>query len=225
MRLSLRFAGSALVAGLIGLSPAAAQDKPKPEAELKKAQEQLEKLVQQLRDQESKKREDGRKAVPDAPKPPTPARPMVWAIPSHDRDASSALKELLRSSDPKVAGLARELLGLLEKKRAGEGQQLQFEVVPAGSKPGKPTELKAGGLEMKHGGQIELKFGKPTGDVKGIEKRIVVVTEGSSASAGATSSLKLSADGKTAAVVSSDGTVTIYDVATGKETMKFAGKK
>lgn len=39
------------------------------------------------------------------------------------------------------------------------------------------------------------------------------------------SSLKLAADGKTAAVVAGDGTVTIYDVATGKELMKFPGKK
>ena len=35
----------------------------------------------------------------------------------------------------------------------------------------------------------------------------------------------MSADGKTAAVVGADGTITIYDVATGKEQMRFPGKK
>lgn len=39
------------------------------------------------------------------------------------------------------------------------------------------------------------------------------------------SMLRLSSDGKTAAVVGGDGTVTIYDVASGKELMKFPGKK
>ena len=37
--------------------------------------------------------------------------------------------------------------------------------------------------------------------------------------------LKMSADGKLAAIVTADGTITIFDVATGKEMMKFSGKK
>ena len=35
----------------------------------------------------------------------------------------------------------------------------------------------------------------------------------------------MSADGKTAAVVAADGTVTVYDTATGKEMMRFPVKK
>src|SRR5206468_4313686 len=69
MRTSLRFLSAALVAGLIGLAPvnAVAQEQPKAEAELKKAKEQLDRLLQELRDQEAKK------ARPETPKPPAPA--------------------------------------------------------------------------------------------------------------------------------------------------------
>jgi hypothetical protein len=229
MRLSLRFAVWALVAGLLGVSPAAAQDQPKSDAEFKKAQEQLEKLVQQLHKQEAEKREDGRKARPDASKPlPTPDRPKSGSLPAPGDAATAALKDLAHSKDPKVAGLARELLGLLarsDSKPGGDGRGFQFNFAPGSTKPSKPAEQKARGLELK----FETAPGKPGGDQqKGGEKRIVVVAEGgkgSFAASGATSSLKLSADGKTAAVVGSDGTVTIYDVATGRETMRFAGKK
>jgi hypothetical protein len=228
MRLSLRCAVWALVAGLLGVSPAAAQDQPKTDAEFKKAQEQLEKLVQQLREREAEKREDGRKTRPDVPKPPaTPDRQKSGSMPAHGDAATAALKDLAHSKDPKVAGLARELLGLLARsgsKPGGEGLQFQFEFAPGSSKPSKPAEQKARGPVF----QFETEPGKPVGDQKGVEKRIVVIAEGGKgyfAASGGTSSLKLSADGKTAAVVGSDGTVTIYDVATGKETMKFAGKK
>ena len=59
---------------------------------------------------------------------------------------------------------------------------------------------------------------------------MVVENKGGTATATATSvgggsMLRLSADGKTAAVVGGDGTVTIFDVASGKELMKFPGKK
>jgi hypothetical protein len=39
------------------------------------------------------------------------------------------------------------------------------------------------------------------------------------------SSLKHSADGKTVAVIGTDGSITLYDVATGREWMKFPAKK
>ena len=95
---------------------------------------------------------------------------------------------------------------------------------------------------MKPGGKLELELRalkgqqplewkvqpRPAEELK-TERRIVVVGDKSTApvqlptSGGST--LRLSADGKTAAVVTGDETVTIYDVASGKELMKFPGKK
>jgi ABC-type molybdate transport system ATPase subunit len=39
------------------------------------------------------------------------------------------------------------------------------------------------------------------------------------------SSLRMSADGKTAAVIAADGSVTVFDTASGKEMMRFPVKK
>lgn len=74
---------------------------------------------------------------------------------------------------------------------------------------------------------IELKFERLPAD--GTKPRIIVKDEVVKSvpmiSPWGTSSLKLSADGKTAAVVNADGTITIYDVASGTEQMKFPAKK
>jgi hypothetical protein len=263
MRLSLRFAAATLVACLVGLSPAFAQpgeEQPKPEAELKKAQEQLEKLLKELRDQEAKKAPQNPAPpmkVPAPPTPPTPspavniAKPSVWTVPAQPGgDAAAALKGLLGSKDPKTAALAKELLEQLSRSAPKpEGSQYRFELVPSG-KPDGQLELKLegllgakpGSLEFKVEGQPGAKPGAPIEwkvqprpgvqpEPQTTERRVVVVGDrpGATASAAAPASgpstLKMSADGKTAAVLSADGAVTIYDVASGKELMKFPGKK
>ena len=241
MRTPLRFASAALVAGFIGLSPATAQprEQPKPEAELKKAQEQLERLLQELREQEAKK------AKPDAPKPPVPptpanpaatqARPMIWTT-TASGDPAAALKGLINSKDPRTAALAKELLDQLAKSapkgpepsKSG-GSEFRFEVVPPGDlKSGGKLEVELRALKAQQ--PLEWKVLPRPGEELKSERRIVVVDDKSTAHAqpapaSGSSTLRLSADGKTAAVVSGDGTVTIYDVATGKEIMKFPGKK
>ncbi|HEY3787272.1 MAG TPA: hypothetical protein VGL71_00400 [Urbifossiella sp.] len=252
MNATLRYAGSAFVAGLIGLSPAFAQNQA--------IQDQIDKRLQELRAQEAKK---------------TPATTSAAG------DATATLKKLAQSSDPKTAALAKELLDQLAKisPRKAEAGQFFFQIVPSGdkqAKPAKPQEFQAeivpgkpGQLELRFGdqqnkpaqprGQLELRIegqpqpkkpsgqlefkleglklegttDKPTpakpapGGAKPGEPRVVMVGEMQLelVKQPGPSTLKMSADGKTAAVVGHDGTVTVFDVASGKELMKFPGKK
>lgn len=283
MRFSPRIALAVLTTALLGVSPAFAQQpaKEKAEAELKAAQEKLERLLKELAAQE-KKAAEATKPPPVPPAPPTPptppaaAKPMIaWAAaaPAQGGDAIAALKTLAGSKDPKTAALAKELLEqLLKSTPKAEFKELHLELVPSGGKPGVfeykvappasgAASKPAGGLEFKAvpvpsaapgAGGFEFKIA-PAGDStpKTVERRVVVVgdkdgkpVEGrivvsgeklgdktatievtKSVTAAGPSTLKLSADGKTAAVLAADGTITIYDVATGKETMKFGGKK
>jgi hypothetical protein len=274
MRSQIRFVLAAAVASLIGFQPAFAQQ---PEAELKKAQEQLEKLLKELKEREALKATPATAAKPPAPPAPSaPSKPAVaWAQLHSGGDALAAIKPLTVSKDPKVAALAKELLDHLSKAapQAGKAHELHLELVKPAPGGGvfelklAPDTLKA--VPAKQG-QLEFKVvpfpGGPDGakaEPKTVERRVVVVGEGDAPKAGTTerrvvvvegkptdgpktvtatvigdvvrtttttttagtSTLKLSADGKTAALLSADGTITIFDVATGKETMKFSGKK
>jgi hypothetical protein len=259
MRTKIRFALAALTAAVLGLQPAFAQQ---PEAELKKAQEQLEKLLKELKDKETKKAEAPKPPVP--PTPPTPPKPTVaWAqLHNTGGDATAVLKGLASSKDPKIAALAKELLEHLHKAAPKEGNafELHLELAkPAADGNGGTFEFKAvpakPGTEFKvvpfpgapataaPGEKVERRVvvveGKPlegkvveggrivvAGEKLGDPVRTVTVTAAAPAApAAGVSSLKLSADGKTAALLSADGTISIFDVVTGKEMMKFAGKK
>jgi len=228
---------------------------PRQEAELKKAQEQLEKLLKELKDLQEKEAKKAKpetaKVPPPPPLPPTPATPPTpgyFSIPAQPPiawsaqaagagDKTAAIKELLASKDPRTAALARELLEHLLKTAPkpdpdGKAHTLSFELVPSGGgKSGATFEYKVA-PPMTEAKPVERRV-VVVGDNKGpegkaVEARVLVVGERMTATApvgGGASTLKLSADGKTAAVVSADGAVTIYDVATGKEIMKFSGKK
>lgn len=252
MRTRLRFAMAAAVAALIGFQPAFAQQ---PEAELKKAQEQLEKLLKELKEREAKKA-DAPKATtlkppapPSVPAPPPPPASttkstIAWAQMAGG-DSTGALKGLTESKDPKVAALAKELLQHLAKSapQTAKVQEFHLELAKPAALfvPGQP------GAEFKF---LALPPGAaaPAPETKTVERRVIVVSgteDGKPREASVTvvkgqpvegvhnvtvnvvgtSSLKLSADGKTAALLAADGTITIFDVATGKETMKFSGKK
>jgi hypothetical protein len=92
---------------------------------------------------------------------------------------------------------------------------MKFESFPFRGAPGQP--------------HVELKFdaipgGKPSTVLLG-DRNIEVVKPAIQAAGTGASSLKMSADGKTAAVVNADGSIVIYDVTTGKEQMRFPGKK
>jgi|GEM_PF-3493628 len=251
MRTRLRFAMAAAVAALLGLQPAFAQQ---PEAELKKAQEQLEKLLKELKEREAKKA-DAPKATtlkppapPSVPAPPPPpgsaTKPMIAWAQMAGGDSTGALKGLTASKDPKVAALAKELLEHLAKSapQTTKVQELHLELAkPSLFVPSQPNaEFKF--LALPPGAAA------PAPETKTVERRVIVVSGGEDGKAPearvtvvkgqpvegvhnvtvnvvGTSSLKLSADGKTAALLSTDGTITIFDVASGKEVMKFAGKK
>jgi hypothetical protein len=249
MRSPIRFALAATVAALLGVQPAFAQQ---PEAELKKAQEQLEKLLKELKDREAKKPEAAKPPVPPAP-PAPPAPPKIAWAQLHGGDALAAIKPLIASKDPKVAALAKELLEHLAKAvpQPAQTRELHLELVKP-AQGGGALELKLASDMLKAvpapPGQFEFKVvpfpggGEAAkGEPKTVERRVVVVegkpTDGHktvtatvveakpAAPAGGASTLKLSSDGKTAALLAADGTITIFDVASGKEMMKFTGKK
>ena len=167
------------------------------EVQGKEVEAKLNQLLKQFEQLEAKKTEG--KKVPQ-PEPVKPAKPEMPAA-----DPAMALKLLLmKSSDPKVIALARELLALLEKPttpkpQAGQPLELEFKI----------EGLKLQGNKVTPVAPIEGKGG------------ILLMT----APAPAASTLKLSGDGKTAAVVGADGSITIYDVASGKEQLKFPAKK
>jgi hypothetical protein len=244
---SLRLVLAALVAAFVGISAARAQQPPptlpQTEVELKALKEHL-RLLEQLRARDAKKaanlaaeqaeaeakalearlrrlleefreQEAKRPITPERhsaqPAPGTPApgqsnRGGWMVIPAQPQmDPLGLLHNLAKNTDPKIAALARELLERLAKTpapgstplavkppTAGKPIELEVELVPDGSRPGLPVVVKP-----------------PT--------RVVVKDEGPKAS----STLKMSADGKTAAVVSADGTIVVYDVATGRELMRF----
>jgi hypothetical protein len=215
----LPIAAWALVAGMICNSPAMAQTEEitkqleqklkalrlkasaddelkKAEAELQKAKAQLDKLAKEQKEKESK----GKQAEPVKPVPPTPPNPKGGANEpvwkQSPEQLRKAVEELTLSKDPKVAAAAKELLAQLPK-------------------PPAPPATKPGGGELK----LELKAEPKKGEIK-IEGMVLVMNVG-----GFESSLKMSADGKKAALIGTDGSVTIYDVTTGKELMKFPAKK
>jgi hypothetical protein len=210
MRTILHLSLSAALLGFIMLCPAFAQTTPPAkiqpkdeEAELKAIQERLQKLIAELR----------AKVV----------RPAVQVEP-----AIAALEKLAKSSDPKVAALAKELLAALPKPvtskpgtfllewdghqpggNPGGGLEFRLEGPPlAKLKPGAPIELKIENFEFEFEPNLKVQKPQVASDTK---------------SGGST--LKMSADGKTAAVVGADGSNVIYDVATGKEQMRFPAKR
>ena len=263
MRSPIRFALAATVAALLGVQPAFAQQ---PEAELKKAQEQLEKLLKELKDREAKPAPAAKPALPAPPAAPK----IAWAQ-LHGGDPLAAIKPLAASKDPKVAALAKELLEHLAKAapQPAQTRELHLELVKP-AQGGGVFEFKALPADMLKAvpatpGQLEFKVVPFPGgesaktEPKTVERRVVVVGDAETPKAGSTerrvvvvegkpteghktvtatvveakpaapvggaNTLKLSADGKTAALLAADGTITIFDVASGKEMMKFSGKK
>lgn len=268
MRSPIRFALAATVAALIGVQPAFAQQ---PEAELKKAQEQLEKLLKDLKDREAKPAPAAKPALPPATSAPPAPPKIAWAPLLHGGDPLAAIKPLAASKDPKVAALAKELIEHLAKAapQAAQTRELHLELVKP-AQGGGVFEFKALPADMfkavpANPGQLEFKVlpfpggesAKP--EPKTVERRVVVVGDAEAPKSGSTerrvvvvegkpseghktvtatvveakpaapasgaNTLKLSADGKTAALLAADGTITIFDVASGKEMMKFSGKK
>lgn len=228
---------------LVALVPAAPAEQPKPAASPRtEVEERLQQLRAQLQELEARKaaedrlqqllkqlRElEGKKAV-DAKNPAPPANPFLggglqpepgaaWQVlpgqPAAD-PALAALQGLLKSPDPKVAALAKELLTLLPKPAVPAPGTGPLAGGAWGGKPGAtaPVEPRLNRLAPA----ANNPWGNPAG---GLTR-----TPATETSVWGVSSLKLSADGKTAAVVSADGTITVYDVASGKEQMKFSGKK
>jgi hypothetical protein len=231
------FALAAFALSCVGLSSSQAQapvkEQPKnEEAELKAAQQKLQRLMAELRDKEARMAEERRALEAKKAKEakPEPQKNVIEieldglkiqpAQPGAD-PAVTALHGLLKSNDPKVAAMAKELLEALAKSKAQPNAQrgggFEWRVVPA-------PDMKFGTFKP-----AELKFevipdGKSNTVLMG-ERNIEVVKPAAQAAATGTSSLKMSADGKTAAVVNADGSIVIYDVATGKEQMRFPGKK
>lgn len=232
---------------LVALVPAAPAEQPKPtatakteieerlqqlraqlqELEVRKAAEdRLQQLMKQLRELEAKKAFDARNPAPPAnpqanpplgggfrPGPGTPWQAQVLPGQPVGDPAFAALQGLLKSSDPKVAALAKELLTLLPKPATLAGGSGPFAGGAWGVKPGATAPVEP---QLARLAQIPNNpWGTPAGGL----------TRTPATTVGGISSLKLSADGKTAAVVGDDGTITVYDVASGKEQMKFAGKK
>ncbi len=192
----------------------------------KAAEDRLQQLMKQLRELEAKKALDAKNPAPPAnpqanpplgggfrPGPGTPWQAQVLPGQPAGDPAFAALQGLLKSSDPKVAALAKGLLTLLPKPATPAGGSNPFAGGAWGGKPGEAAPVEP---RLNRLAQIPNNpWGTPAGGL----------TRTPATTVGDISSLKLSADGKTAAVVSADGTITVYDVASGKEQMKFAGKK
>ena len=239
---SLRFALVAVAAGTVMLAPARAQQPTTP-PELQKIQDEIKALeekrrillvVEEQKRAAAKAAEAKAAAAKAAESKPTE---MTWqfVVPTQSKtapaaDAQAQLRALAKHSDPKVAALAKELLERLaapapaapkgSKVEKAVDIQLSFEV------DGKGGFRKIPDGEGKKGvGVFEIVVDS---DVKGGPARIVKSADFILAAiepAKGTSSLKMSSDGKTAAVVSTDGTVLVFDVATGRELMRFPGKK
>jgi hypothetical protein len=190
--------------------PRPAPPKPTPDnmdkaAQIRQLQERLLRLQAELRELEARKaqREAGPGpqpggapgANPYVPNTKVPPQPGWMMVRPQENNPLESIRGLSKHADPKVAELARQLLAHLEQKQPWP-QKLHLEIQ---------------GVKVP---------GAPVAD-------LVVVGKGagSAPAAAGHSSLRLSTDGKTAAVVAADGSVTIYDVATGKEVMGFPTRK
>jgi hypothetical protein len=187
----------------------------KLKAELEARARELEKLRDQLADEAKKKADVVKEGVLSKPQPPQSATGVVrWVAEQQSADPLAAIKPLIRSDDPKVAALAAQLAELLAKKAATTPKPA-VGVVDVGGK------LAVGGGPIK---RPEVKTGSEP-------LKVVVVTDKSASTDKTTkvpenyASLRMSADGKTAAVTAADGSVTVFDTASGKELMRFPVKK
>ncbi|MDB5311317.1 MAG: hypothetical protein JWO38_5519 [Gemmataceae bacterium] len=230
MRTPLRLVLSAVVAGLFGLSSAVAEEPAAPKeqprargAEQKEIEERLERLTKELDELEAKKRAEA--AKPGAVAPTTP--PVYgWRMPALTAPAQpvqdpagAALRGLLKSQDPKVVSLATELLERLGKSAAPPAVA---RVVP-GDGAGAPLRVEVEAWGHKQRAPAELKVEPPAAER--VRVRTVVLNERGEAAKTGQSRLRMSADGKTAAVVGADGSVTVFDTTTGKELMRFPAKE
>ena len=178
----------------------------KLKAELEAKARQLEALRDQLAE-EVKRKAEAAKAQPPVGVPPGVAVRRVEAVPVQPSDPTAALRALTKSSDSKVATLAANLLAEITKKAApvtGSPTTARLILTGEATKPGEPLKV-----VVVNDGAVK--------SMKTTEKPVKVPE--------AYSSLRMSADGKAAAVVAADGTVTVYDTASGKEIMKFPAKK
>jgi hypothetical protein len=230
MVLPVRFALVVLLAGLVGGSalarqPRVAKEPPKSEAELKALEEKLHLLMRELREQHAKKAAEPKPAPAPPAKPQEGGATMIVPVQIEADPAHAHLRGLTKHSDPKVAALAKELLERLAKPAAPKGQlsvpgfgllndiEFQIELTP------------------NHKKTFELLFapdGKGEGipfEFKSAQIQIVNDEPAKAGPAKAASSLRMSTDGKAAAVTTADGTVVVYDVASGRELMRFPGKK
>ena len=179
----------------------------KLKADLEARARDLEKLRDQLADEAKKKATTIKEGILSKPQPATGVVRLIAGEPL------AAIKPLILSDDPQVAALAAQLAELLAKKAPQ-------------SKP--PVGAAAvGGKLVVEGGPIkrsEVKTGSEP-------LKVVVVTDKSvstdkNAKVPETyASLRMSADGKTAAVTAADGSVTVFDTASGKELMRFPVQK
>ena len=236
---TIRSAATALFVGLLVNAPLLAQTPETVEqvekklqelraqqakqAELKKAAELLDQLMKQAKEREAAQAKPGAQIpanpaalgtqIPTNPAPANPVKPVsqspqvqatsqnprpgasAWSV-QQVPDTVGAIKGLTLSRDPKIAAAAKELLELLTKASPVANP-------PAPQNPYKPEP-------QANPKPVELKF----------EGGFFLMNVG-----GGESSLKLSVDGKKAAVTGIDGTVTVYDVTTGKELMKFPAKR
>lgn len=146
---------------------------------------------------------------PAPPIPPQPPPPVRWTVaePVPTADPLAALKPLVRSDDPKVAALAAQLAEAL----ANRAQQ---------PKPAVGVPAVAGRLSLEG-----VPFKRPEVKTAGEPLKAVVVTDKNVKVPESGSSLRMSADGKTAAVIAADGSVTVFDTASGKELMRFPVQK
>jgi hypothetical protein len=180
----------------------------KLKAELEARARELEKLRDQLADEAKKKAATIKEGVLSKPQPPQPATGVVrWAAEQPVADPLAAIKPLIRSDDPKVAMLAAQLAEALAKKAPQP----------------KPPVVVAGQLHFEGAGQTLRLESKPVATSEPL--KVVVSTDKVVKVAEPVSSLRMSADGKTAAVIAADGSVTVFDAASGKELMRFPVKK
>jgi hypothetical protein len=158
------------------------------------------KRMRDRRDQEAKKVEAENAALKaaqqkDKEATPPPPKPQVFGT-------------LTVQSAPDSLGTIKDLTQSKDRKIAAAAKELLDLLVkakPPGVTPPNPPKP------------------DPKATPKGVELKIEGLTF--VLDIGSESSLKLSFDGKTAAVIGTDGSVTVYDVATGKEVMKFPAKK
>ncbi|HUR54797.1 MAG TPA: hypothetical protein VMZ71_11745 [Gemmataceae bacterium] len=186
----------------------------KAKAELEARARELEKLRDQLADEAKKKATAVKEGVLSKPQPPQPATGVVRLVDGKPApDPLAAIKPLILSDDPKVAALAAQLAELIAKK------------TPQSKPPvGVPAVAVKGYVDVGPIKRPEVRTGSEP-------LKVVVVTDKSVSTdknvkvPETYASLRMSADGKTAAVTAADGSVTVFDTASGKELMRFPVKK